>query len=195
MRGGVVKTIVGTKLIDNIIRKLGLKLYETPIGFKYISNLMEKNDILVGGEEAGGIGFKGYIPERDGILAGLLLLEMMCYRKKPILDILKEMEKEFGRYYYLRDDLKIQNSPAKAGSRKMREKFKIQKFKKIKRLLGKKVIKIKDYDGIKLICEDESWLMFRVSGTEPIMRVYAESKNLNRSKKLIEFSKHALYST
>jgi len=182
MRGGVVKTIVGTNLIDNITRKLRLKLYETPVGFKYISNLMEENDILVGGEEAGGMGFKGYIPERDGTLAGLLLLEMMCHRRKPMIKILEDMEMEFGRYYYLREDLKIQNP-----------KIKIQNFKKIKRILGKDVVEIKDYDGIKLISSDGSWLMFRASGTEPIIRVYAESKSLKRSHRLIEFGKHALH--
>ena len=179
--GGVVKTIAGTNLIDNIVRKLGLKLFETPVGFKYVSNLMEENDILVGGEEAGGLGFKGYIPERDGTLAGLLLLEMMCYRKKPILKILEEMEKQFGRYYYLREDLKTQDP-----------KNKVQNFKKIKRILGKDVIEVKDYDGVKLICSDESWLMLRTSGTEPIIRIYAESRSLNKSKRLIDFGKRLL---
>lgn len=184
MSGGIVKTIVGTNLIDNITKKLRLRLYETPVGFKYISNLMENNDILVGGEEAGGMGFKGYIPERDGMLAGLLLLEMMVYRKKSIIKILEEMEKEFGKYYYLREDLKVQDP-----------KIKIKNFKKIKRILGKEVIQVKDYDGIKLICRDDSWLMFRASGTEPIVRIYAESKSLNKSKRLIEFGKKTIFNS
>ncbi|MBU4346525.1 MAG: phosphoglucomutase/phosphomannomutase family protein [Candidatus Omnitrophica bacterium] len=178
MNGGIIKTIVGSNLIDNITKKLGLKLYETPVGFKYISNLMDNNNILVGGEEAGGMGFKGYIPERDGTLAGLLLLEMMAYRKKPILKLLEEMEKEFGRYYYLREDLNISNT-----------KFDLENLKNIKHILDKEVVEVKDYDGVKLVCSDQSWLMFRGSGTEPIMRVYAESKNLNKSKRLIEFGK------
>lgn len=175
--GGIVKTIAGTAMIDKIAKSLSVKLYETPVGFKYISNLMEAEDILVGGEEAGGIGVKGYIPERDGTVSGLLLLEMMAYRKKDILKILNEAEKKFGRYYYERDelsldklvDLKRENMPGE--------------------LLGKKVIQIKDFDGIKLICEDESWLMFRSSGTEPIIRIYAEAKSLMRVKKLLEFGK------
>lgn len=182
MNGSVVKTIVGSNLINNITKKLGLKLYETPVGFKYISNLMDNDDILVGGEEAGGIGFKDYIPERDGTLAGLLLLEMMAYRKKSMLKILQEMEKQFGRYYYLREDLKIQNP-----------NIKIQKFKGIKNILAKEVVEIKDYDGVKLICSDGSWLMFRGSGTEPIIRVYAESKSLNKSKNLIKFGKRLVF--
>ena len=178
MSGGIVKTIVGTNLIDNLSRKLGLKLYETPVGFKYISRLMETEDILLGGEEAGGMGFKDYIPERDGSLAGLLLLEMMVYRKSNILKILAQMEKEFGRYYYLRLDLGMRNLGVD-----------IRAFKEIKSLLGKEVVEVKDYDGVKLICQDSSWLMFRGSGTEPIMRIYAESKSLNTSKRLIELGK------
>ncbi|MFA5089703.1 MAG: phosphoglucomutase/phosphomannomutase family protein [Candidatus Omnitrophota bacterium] len=178
MHGGIVKTIVGTNLIDNIARKLKLKLYETPVGFKYISSLMEEKDILVGGEEAGGMGFKGYIPERDGSLAGLLLLEMMVYRRKPMIEILKDMEDEFGRYYYLREDLKIPNL-----------NINIHKFNKIKSILGKKVIATKDYDGIKLICSDESWLILRGSGTEPIMRIYAESRSLKRTRDILKFGR------
>lgn len=174
MSGGVVKTIVGTNMLDNITGKLGLKLHETPVGFKYISELMIKDDILVGGEEAGGMGFKDYIPERDGSLAGLLLLEMMAFRKKPMSKILAEMEREFGRYYYLRDDLKLKNPNVD-----------IHKFKSVKKLLDKDVVEIKDYDGVKLISSDGSWLMFRGSGTEPIMRVYAESKSPKKTKELL----------
>lgn len=178
MSGGVVKTIVGTNMLDNITKKLGLKLYETPVGFKYISELMIKDDILVGGEEAGGMGFKNYIPERDGSLAGLLLLEMMAYRKKSMDKILAGMEKEFGRYYYLRDDLKLKDPNVD-----------VHKFKTVKKLLDKDVVEVKDYDGVKLIASDGSWLMFRGSGTEPIMRVYAESGSLKKTKSLLALGK------
>jgi len=175
--GGVVKTICGTTMIDNIAKSLNIKLYETPVGFKYISNLMETQDIVAGGEEAGGMGVKNYIPERDGSVAGLLLLEMMAFRKKNILKILNDTEKEFGKYYYLRDDLHL--------SRRIEPKREDLPSS----LLGSPVAEVKDYDGIKLICEDSSWLMFRGSGTEPIMRIYAESKSLSRAKKLLELGK------
>jgi phosphomannomutase len=171
--GGIVKTICGTTMIDNIAKFLGIKLYETPVGFKYISNLMETENILAGGEEAGGMGVKGYIPERDGTVAGLLLLEMMVYRNKNILKILNETEKKFGKYYYVRQDLQLASQ------------IEPKKEDLPGELLGKKVIQVKDYDGIKLICEDESWLMFRGSGTEPIMRLYAEAKSLAQAKKLL----------
>lgn len=171
--GGIVKTICGTTMIDNIARFLKVKLYETPVGFKYISNLMETKDIIAGGEEAGGMGVKNYIPERDGTMAGLLLLEMMAYRNKDILKILNETEKKFGRYYYVRKDLHL------------RRRMEPEKKHLPAELLGKKVVEVKDYDGIKLICEDKSWLMFRGSGTEPIMRIYAEAKSLRRADKLL----------
>jgi len=176
--GGIVKTIVGTTMIDNIAEFLKVKLYETPVGFKYISSLMETQDIIAGGEEAGGMGVKGFIPERDGTMAGLLLLEMMAYRNKNILKILNETEKQFGRYYYLRDESKLDES------------IRLKSEKLPRRLLGNKVVQVEDYDGVKLICGDESWLMLRASGTEPIVRIYAESKNLNQSKRLIELGKN-----
>ncbi len=179
--GGVVKTICGTTMIDNIARKLGIKLYETPVGFKYISDLMVSEKIVAGGEEAGGMGVQDFIPERDGTLAGLLLLEMMVYEKKNILKILQDMEKEFGRYYYERFDVKVGQ-----GS------FDINEVKKIDRLLGKKVVDVKDYDGVKLICEDESWLMFRPSGTEPLVRAYSEAKTSQKAKELIVFGANLL---
>jgi len=184
MTGGVVKTIAGTTLIDKIAARLGLRLYETPVGFKYISELMEKTDVLIGGEEAGGIGFKGYIPERDGSLAGILLLEMMAYHKKPMLRILSEMEQEFGRYYYLREDIHLRELMS-SGSLSSR----INSLKSKKKLLGRSVIRVKDFDGVKLICEDEGWLMLRASGTEPLVRVYAEARSLIRSKQLLNFGK------
>lgn len=174
--GGIVTTMCGSTMIEHIASDLDLELYETPVGFKYISNLMETKNILVGGEEAGGMGLKNYIPERDGTLAGLMLVEMMIHRKSKIDKILNDMEKKYGRYYYVRCDLKLKSKRYELDQSKL----------KAGSLLGKKVVKVKDYDGIKLICEDESWLMFRASGTEPKMRVYAESKSLKRAKDLIK---------
>lgn len=174
--GDIVTTIAGTTMLEHIAKDLKVKLYETPVGFKYISNLMETKDILVGGEEAGGMGLKKYIPERDGTLAGLMLVEMMIHRKKNIDRILEEMEKKYGRYYYLRFDLKLKSKNYSLDLKQL----------KVDSLLGKKIVNIKDYDGVKLICEDESWLMFRVSGTEPKMRIYSEAKTVKRAKELIK---------
>ena len=179
LSGGVVKTLAGTTMVDNIAKHLKLRLHETPVGFKYISHLMEKENILVGGEEAGGMGFKNYVPERDGTLAGLLLLEMMVYRNKSIDKIVSQMEDMFGRYYYLREDLKLKSG----------HKIKDVKTIRPKKLLDLIVIKIDDNDGIKLTCEDKSWLMLRSSGTEPLMRIYAEAKSLTRASSLLKLGK------
>jgi phosphomannomutase len=173
--GGIVTTIAGTTMLEHIAADMGVELHETPVGFKYISNLMETKNILVGGEEAGGMGLKNYIPERDGTLAGLMLVEMMLHRKKKISRILEEMEKKYGRYYYLRSDMKLKSRKYQLDVQQLR----------VDSLLGKKVVRVKDYDGTKLICEDESWLMFRASGTEPKMRVYSEAKSLKRARDLI----------
>ena len=181
-KGGVVKTLCGTTMIEKIAQKLNLKLYETPVGFKHISDVMISQKIVAGGEEAGGMGLPDYIPERDGTLAGLLLLEMMVYQKKDIKKILQEMEKEFGRYYYERLDLKLTPD----------ETVDLNRLKAIGTILGKKVVQVKDFDGVKLICEDESWLMFRPSGTEPLVRIYAEATSLSKSKQLIRFGASVL---
>ncbi|MBM3246751.1 MAG: phosphoglucomutase/phosphomannomutase family protein [Candidatus Omnitrophica bacterium] len=178
--GGIVKTICGSNMIDNIASYLKVKLYETPVGFKYISTLMETEDIVAGGEEAGGMGVKGYIPERDGTMAGLLLVEMMAWRNKDILKILNEMEKQFGRYYYLRQDLRLNR------------KIELKKENLPGELLGRKVVAVKDYDGIKLISQDGDWLMFRGSGTEPIMRVYVEAASLPKARKLLELGRKTI---
>jgi len=178
VEGGIVKTLCGTTMLDHIAEKLGRKLYETPVGFKYISDLMVTQKIVAGGEEAGGMGLPNYIPERDGTLAGLLLLEMMVYNKKNFKQLVEDMEREFGRYYYLRLDY---NMDAK--------KIDLNKLKAITSVLGKKVIEVKDTDGVKLICENEDWLMFRPSGTEPLVRIYSESKSLKRSRDILEFGR------
>ncbi len=182
-KGGVVKTVCGTMMINNIAKKLGLKLYETPVGFKYISDLMVKERIIAGGEEAGGMGLQDYIPERDGTLAGLLLLEMMVYQKKDIKKIVADMEKEFGRYYY-----KVRNVALKIGQ----QQPDLTQFKAISSVLGEKVVAVKDADGVKLECADESWIMLRPSGTEPLVRVYAEAKSAKKLEELLDFAEKFL---
>jgi phosphomannomutase len=180
-QGGIVKTTCGTTMLDHIASDLGCKLYETPVGFKYISDLMVNEKIVAGGEEAGGIGVQDYIPERDGTLAGLLLLEMMVYEKKNIKKLLADMEDKYGRYYYERADLDLRGRT-----------FDSKKVKALKSILGKKVVEVKDYDGIKLICEDESWLMLRPSGTEPLVRAYSEAKSLKKAKDLLKIAEGLL---
>ncbi|MCP4649855.1 MAG: phosphoglucomutase/phosphomannomutase family protein [PVC group bacterium] len=173
--GRVLKSINTTTMVDKITQHYNLKLEEVPVGFKNIASEMLKGDVLLGGEESGGIGFKNYMPERDGVLSGLLLLEMMAYRKQSILKIIQYIEKRFGKYEYLRRDLKL------------KRKLSLSTIKQPRSIIKKKVVDIKTYDGIKFILEDESWLIIRASGTEPIVRIYAESGTLEQTRKLIDF--------
>jgi len=180
--GSVVKTVTNTTLIELIARKYKLKLHETPVGFKYICKLMLEEDVLIGGEESGGIGVKGYIPERDGMLLGILLIEMMAHRKKGILQIMSDIETEYGRFCYTRIDMELADDKKK----KLMESLKKDPLKKV---LDKPVVEMKSYDGFKFILEDGSWLTMRLSGTEPILRVYAETSSKDLSQKYIEFGK------
>ncbi len=182
MTGGVIQTICGTVLIEKICKKYGLKLHETHVGFKYICDVMGKDDILVGGEETGGVAFKNYIPERDGILSGLLILEMMAARRKSLHRIIKDIEKEYGTYEYRRLDIRVPGDKKKA----LMEFLKTHPLKKV---LDKDVVEIKDYDGYKFILKDRSWFMMRLSGTEPIVRVYAEAPTGKKALAMLEFGR------
>jgi alpha-D-glucose phosphate-specific phosphoglucomutase len=175
--GGIGKTVVGSNLIDEVASSLGVPCYETPVGFKHISHLFKENLICIGGEEAGGIGFKGYIPERDGTCSFLLLLEMMAYEGRNFDCLLKEIYKKYGRWYYHRIALPINKI-----------KKELKELKLPSNLLGKKIERINTLDGIKLITKD-SWLMFRKSGTEPIVRIYAESKDRKETEELLSLGK------
>ncbi|MBL7069158.1 MAG: phosphoglucomutase/phosphomannomutase family protein [Candidatus Omnitrophica bacterium] len=185
MKGEVVTTICGTVLLEKICEKYGLKLHETPVGFKYICDVMRRDDVLIGGEEAGGIGFKDYMPERDGILSGLLLLEMMAYTKKPLLDTLNDLEKEFGAYHYLKTKVKI------AGKEKKDIMSKLAK-NTFKDILGSRVVETNTLDGIKFICENSNWLLFRLSGTEPILRIYSEAGTEDKAQEILDFGKRVV---
>lgn len=185
--GCVVKTISNSSLIEKIAQRYKLKLYETGVGFKNIARIMQSKDVLIGGEESGGIGFKNYIPERDGLLAGLLLLEMMVYEDKGIIQIVKEVEKEFGKFYYQRIDLHYPDTL----KGKLFKKLHTKPFREIN---GKRIKEIKDYDGIKFIFQDDSWLLFRLSGTEPILRIYCEASSLNRVNKMLSLGRKFAYS-
>jgi len=182
MRGDVVQTICGSTLIDKICEKYLLRRRETPVGFKYICAVMQKSDVLVGGEETGGVAFKNYIPERDGILSGLLILEMMVMRKKGILNILKAIDKEYGTYEYRRLDTKYPDE-------KKQKLMDMLTKNPPKTVLGKPVVETKDYDGHKFINEDGSWLMLRLSGTEPILRIYAEGPSEKKALEILSFGK------
>jgi phosphomannomutase len=170
LRGGVVKTVSTTRMIELLCGRYGLELYETPVGFKHICELMLDHDILMGGEESGGLGVKGHIPERDGILLGLLLLEAMAMTGKGLRELLNETMDEIGYFYYQRLDLPIDNHS---------KELLIARLKAggITRIGSKDVARENFRDGFKFILTDGSWLLIRPSGTEPVLRLYSEAND------------------
>jgi alpha-D-glucose phosphate-specific phosphoglucomutase len=168
LTGSVVKTVSTTQLLNRMASKYGLPIHETPVGFNHISDLMLSDNVLIGGEESGGISIKGHIPEGDGVLMGLLLTEVVAsYRKSPE-ELIDELWAEFGRFDYARND------------------FRTRQFDKATlveylatcapaSLAGIPLAEVNTLDGVKYLLTDNSWLLIRPSGTEPVLRVYAEA--------------------
>jgi len=176
--GRVVKALTTTSMLDKMCAAYGLPLVETGVGFKYICAEMIKGGVLLGAEESGGIGFPGHIPERDGILAGLMLLELLAMEKTSINKICASLEKEFGPHRYGRIDTHF---PLEKRAALM--EF-LQKNPPDK-LLRSPLADLKTFDGVKFIAQDSSWLMLRGSGTEPVLRIYAEAKTNADAQKLL----------
>jgi phosphomannomutase len=179
MTGKVVKALTTTSMVDHMCAKFGLELIETGVGFKYIASEILKGGVLLGFEESGGIGFPGHIPERDGIAAGLVLLEMLAMERKPLKVLLRELEKDFGPHRYARIDTTF---PLEKRSALMSYCAEYPPA----RLLKSKLATVKAYDGVKFIAQDGSWLMLRGSGTEPILRIYAEAKTDEDAQALLQ---------
>jgi len=177
--GGVVKTFSTTRMIELLGKKYDLPIYETPIGFKYICDLFIKKDILIGGEESGGIAIKNHIPERDGILSSLLLLEIMAFHGKNLRGILQELKEEIGEYCYDRVDIHCCHE-------KKEEIFTSLCSHPPKSFGGYDVTKVETLDGVKLNLANGSWVLFRASGTEPVVRVYVESGSKDMLISLLE---------
>jgi len=177
--GDIAKTFSVTKLIDKLATKFGRKLHETPIGFKYICELMLEQNILIGGEESGGIGTSLYIPERDATVSALLLAELMAWHGKSLGELLAALTAEFGEYHYGRVDLDL-----KPGQK---EKA-IAHFSDVKltRILDLAVVRREDMDGIKVYLGDTGWVMVRASGTENLLRVYCETSNSEATQRVLE---------
>jgi len=179
LTGGVVRTFSQSVLLKRIASAHNLPLYETPIGFKYIADLMLREDILIGAEESGGIGVRGHLPERDGILNSLLFLEAVVASGKTPTELVRDVHREFGEFYFGRRDLHIE----------------IARGLSLVETLATKppgavaqygVESVETLDGTKLIFADESWLLFRQSGTEPVLRVYSEATSVAKMNALLE---------
>jgi phosphomannomutase len=179
--GAVVRTVSTTRMIDRLAKSYGLKLYETPVGFNHIADYMLTEDVLIGGEESGGISFKGHIPEGDGPIMGLLLVEMIARSGRTLHGLVQELLEDVGPAHYERTDLRLSRPVAKA---EMTEFLTKQAPAEIG---GEKVSEVSQRDGIKYIMGDDSWLLIRPSGTEPVLRVYAEGRSNEMVKALLGY--------
>jgi alpha-D-glucose phosphate-specific phosphoglucomutase len=173
--GDVVRAFNTTRMLDRIAAKYGRKLYETQIGFKYIADLMMEHDILIGGEESGGIGYSRFLPERDGVLNSLLLANVMAEEGKPLGQLVADLQREFGPHYYGRRDLHISEEIKQKAIQRARAES-------TQRLGHYGVVKKENLDGIKFFLDAptngngaEAWILFRASGTEPLLRLYSEA--------------------
>ncbi len=176
--GVVVKTVSTTYLADRICRAEGIELREVPVGFKNINEVILKEKVIFGGEESGGYGVPSFLPERDGLMSALFVIESMLLKGVTLSQLIEEIFREFGSAYYRRVDF-----PA---DEKVKEKLRLLVENPPSQLKGRKVDKALTIDGLKLVFEDESWLLFRASGTEPLIRVYAEAPTERELAELIE---------
>ena len=178
-RGRMIKALTTTSMVDKICAAHGLECVETGVGFKYIAAEMIRGNVILGAEESGGIGFPGHVPERDGILAGLMVLELLATERVSINQLIAKLEKQFGPHRYARIDTHFP----------LEKRAALMDFCKTNppaKLLRSPLKEVKSFDGVKFIGEDDSWLMLRGSGTEPILRIYAEAKSDADAAKLLK---------
>ena len=184
--GDVVRAFNTTGMVDRIAAKHGRKLHECPIGFKYIADLMMDHEIVIGGEESGGIGYSRYLPERDGLLNSLLLANVMAEEHKPLGELVADLQRDFGPHYYGRRDLHIPETLKQAAIQRARADATT--------VLGSyKVVKKENMDGVKffLNAPDHNrgavpWILFRASGTEPLLRLYSEAATPELVSEILE---------
>lgn len=180
-RGPVVRTVSTTRMIDRLAAQYNLPVYETPVGFSYIADYMLKEDILIGGEESGGISIKGHIPEGDGVLMGLLLLEIVASSGACLNDLVQNLLANVGPSYYQRNDLRLRHPVSKS----LMTRQLVDNAPSV--VGGETVLQVTSTDGVKYILSDDSWLLIRPSGTEPVLRVYAEGRSDEMVQALIQY--------
>ncbi|MCR4404694.1 MAG: phosphoglucomutase/phosphomannomutase family protein [Candidatus Acetothermia bacterium] len=180
LRGKAVKSISLTDMADRIAERNGIELEQTPVGFKFIGEKMVREDVLIGGEESGGIGIKGHIPERDGILNSLLLLEIVARERRPLSAIVQTMMEELGYHYYDRRDLALEARLELVEHLKLRPPGEFA---------GRRVVAVETLDGVKLRFTG-GWLLFRASGTEPLLRLYCEMPSPEEVQEVLSEAEH-----
>lgn len=186
-KGKVIKSITTTQMIDRLCKKYGMELMVTPVGFKHISPALNNPGVLMGGEESGGIGIPRHICERDGLLCGLLLTEMMAVRERHLSELVEELQREAGPVAYRRIDMHLNMETIEVARKNLKEKA-----SGIKELCGTKVKRLDLTDGYHFLREDDSWLLVRPSGTEPLLRTYAEARSLEDVDALLAEAKRLI---
>jgi phosphomannomutase len=181
-RGAMVKTITTTSMIDRLGEIYNVPVYEVPVGFKYVAPVMASENAIIGGEESGGYGFRGHIPERDAVPAGLYFLDLMIKTGKTPSQLLDYLYGKVGPHYYHRKDLTFPDSERQRMTDRIRNNLP-------ENIEGVRVTKVDTSDGFRFILADTSWLLIRFSGTEPVLRIYAESDSQGRVAKLLEFGR------
>jgi phosphomannomutase len=186
MQGEVAKTFSTTRMIDRICRRHSLVMHQTPIGFKYICDLMLSRKILVGGEESGGIGITRHLPERDSFLCALLLLEIMVHQEKSLREVVSELMKTYGAFYFDRLDLHVNDTLKRAAIARLtrRPPHKISNYSVSQR---------ENLDGFKLLFNEDEWVLIRPSGTEPMLRLYCEASSPQKVKRILTATKNLVY--
>ena len=181
-RGPIVKTITTTSMVDRLGEIYQVPVFETSVGFKYVAPIMVAENALIGGEESGGYGFRGHIPERDAVPAGLYFLDFMVRTGKTPSQLLADLYRRVGPHHYHRTDIHFPENERQRMTDHIRNSFP-------EAIEGVRVVKTDTYDGFRFTLEDGTWLLVRFSGTEPVLRVYAESNSLSRVERLLEEGK------
>ena len=184
LRGTIVRTFSTTDMLARMAERYNLPIETTPIGFKYIAPKMVEGNVLVGGEESGGIAVMGHIPERDGIFIGLLIAEIMVERRKKLSELVEELFEEFGPHYFYREDLHMTEEVKQRIMKRLREEG-------LTKVAGEPVVKVETLDGIKFRTPS-GWVLVRPSGTEPVLRVYAESTTPEKAQALVQEIAHMI---
>ncbi|MHB1022126.1 MAG: phosphoglucomutase/phosphomannomutase family protein [Acidobacteriaceae bacterium] len=180
-KNGVAKSVATTNLVNALAEKHGVPLYETPVGFKYIGELILQDKIVIGGEESAGLTVRGHVPEKDGVIAGLLVAEMVARRGKSVGEQLKELFGKVGSFYPIRENFHL--------TPEVKDKFTEKVKQDPTELSGMAVSSVVRTDGLKLLFADGSWVCYRLSGTEPVVRVYTEARSEKESATLSEAAK------
>jgi alpha-D-glucose phosphate-specific phosphoglucomutase len=181
-RGAMVRTLTSTMMLSRLGKLFDVAVYETPVGFKYVAPLMMEKNAVIGGEESGGYGFRGHVPERDAILAGLYFLDFMVKTGKTPSQLLDYLYSKVGPHYYDRRDFHISAAKRQTILHRLSSSSPAT-------IAGSKVTKLDTTDGFRFFLGDKSWLLIRFSGTEPLVRVYAEAESLERARELLDKGK------